>query len=394
MAVVTLYQLVILHSGDEEWADEVETALRNECTKVIRHDQPIVRLDSVEEAAGTDAPTLVVCLGSEDIASSAPISHQLAQAREKAFAVAPLRRPYQDFRASFPEVIYALNAVEWGPGDQPSLQLLRLLGIIEQERKLFLSYRQNEASALAIQLHRALCERNYDVFLDRFSVPPGADFQRRIDAELTDKAFVLLAESESAVGSEWVQHEVSYALSHQIAVLALVLPGVATQNQYPSIDDAFRLFFEIDEIDGSGAQRKLTDDALQKTLDSIEWRYAREVRRRREQLLGSANDFLRQAGHDRTPLDGWGLLGRKKDQYLAVLVSPSSPRPSDLRAADLLRVKIEQEYGDENSLGAYLVHYADDEDPDVFDLARWIISGRPISIVHLEELLDVARKAA
>ena len=42
------------------------------------------------------------------------------------------------------------------------------------------------------------------------------------------------------MGSEWVQHEVAYALSHQISVLALTTPGVDVTEQFGVIDDAFR----------------------------------------------------------------------------------------------------------------------------------------------------------
>lgn len=43
-----------------------------------------------------------------------------------------------------------------------------------------------------------------------------------------------------SVGREWVRHEVAYALSHQISVLALTTPGVDVTEQFEVIADAFR----------------------------------------------------------------------------------------------------------------------------------------------------------
>ncbi len=389
-----MYQVVILNADEETWADEVERALRDACIKVIRHDDSLIRLSTVDEAAATDAPTLVVCLGGQATATSDAVKGELERARSEAFAVVPVLRPGGSMRDSFPELIHSLNALTWGSGEESALVLLRALGVVEEERRLFLSYRQAESSALALQLRRALSERSYDVFLDRFSVPPGADFQRRIDIELADKAFVLLLESASAIGSDWVQHEVTYALSHRIAVLALTLPGVDIEEQFEVIDDAFRLLLTDSDFAGSGPEQTLCDTALQRVLDAVEWRYAREIRRRRQQLLGSASDFLMRAGYDRAPLDRWALLATRGAERIAVLVTPSVPRPSDLRVVDQLRQRVADLDGREDGLHAYLVHDVEDHDPDSRELAEWIVADRPLSIVALHDLLDTATKAA
>jgi hypothetical protein len=387
-----LYQVVILHAGEEAWAHEVEGALRDACIKVIRRDDSLVRLETVHEAAATEAPTLVICLGGPAASASDEVEEQLEQARAEAFAVVPVLRPGCSVHGSFPELIHPLNALSWRSGEAPALALLRTLGVVEEERRLFLSYRQAESSALALQLRRALSERSYDVFLDRFSVPPGADFQRRIDIELADKAFVLLLESASAIGSDWVQHEVTYALSHRIAVLALTLPGVDIGAQFEVIDDAFRLL--LNDSDLADPERILCNATLQRILDAVEWRYAREIRRRRQQLLGSASDFLMRAGYDRAPLDRWALLASRGAERIVVLVTPSAPRPLDLRAADQLRQRVAEHDGREDGLQAYLVHDVEHHDPQSRDLAEWIVAGRPLSVVALQDLLDTATKAA
>ena len=155
-----LYNVVIVHASQESWANEVDKALRTVCARVLRHHRALVRLDTVEQAAATDAPTLVICLGGESAATSDQVEAQLEQARLEAFAVVPVLRPGESMHRSFPALIHPLNALVWGDGDASPLALLRALGVVEEERRVFLSYRQAETSALAIQLRRALSERS------------------------------------------------------------------------------------------------------------------------------------------------------------------------------------------------------------------------------------------
>jgi len=275
--------------------------------------------------------------------------------------------------------------VTWEPGGAAAVRaILRLLGLIERERRLFLSYRRHDTSSLALQLREQLSRRAYDVFLDRFSVPPAADFQRRIDVELSDKAFVLLLESPSAVGSEWVQHEVAYALSHGISLLALSMPDTPKAARFPSVDKAFRLELDTNDLetarDASGSNDMvLTSDALETVLDEIETRYARQLRRRRASLLGSLEEWLQQAGgKPRQLADEWAVAadipGGEPSVYL---ITPRAPSPSDLRRLDGLRPQ-GSAHGGFQATG-HLVFAAPAQDEEDKRLIAWIVDQRPLS---------------
>ena len=73
-----------------------------------------------------------------------------------------------------PESLSHLHALIWeGAGLNIATALLRMLGLFETERKVFISYRRAETAELANQLHKELVRRRFDVFLDRFSVGTG-----------------------------------------------------------------------------------------------------------------------------------------------------------------------------------------------------------------------------
>src|SRR5258708_26498777 len=55
-------------------------------------------------------------------------------------------------------------------------------------------------------LFRSLARARFDVFLDRFSVPPGEDFQQRLDRDVGDKAFIVVIESPGLRSSRSEEH--------------------------------------------------------------------------------------------------------------------------------------------------------------------------------------------
>lgn len=377
-----MYRLVFVHRGDNAWADEIETAVRHVARSTLLRDDVVVRSELPEALADPGSPAAVIYLASPDACADPAVAQALDQARLAAFPVLPIGRDGAGLHLLLPTVIRRLNAIVWDDGAEQAVKIAQLLGLVESERKLFLSYRRTESEALALQLRRALSERGYDVFLDRFSVPPAVDFQERLDVELADKAFVLLLESASAVGSDWVQHEVSYALGHHIAVLALSLPDANPDGRFGVIDDAFRLAVEPVDLDGAGPERELTDDALARVLDEVELQAARQLRRRREQLLGSLSDFLFRAGARRSALEGWALLAERDGHPAKVyLVTPRAPSPRDLRTVDGLR----EQTGIADCVAA-VVHDVADRDADRAALLGWIADTRPLTVEALAKI--------
>jgi hypothetical protein len=381
------YRLVVL-AADGAWCSEVVDAMKEALLAQVGREDLVAFEDVL--SAPTDpaeaAPqTVVIFLADATSRADQALVAQLDEAHERLVPVLPAVRPGADVAAVLPDVLQPLNAVTWEPGGAAAVRaILRLLGLIERERRLFLSYRRHDTSSLALQLREQLSRRAYDVFLDRFSVPPAADFQRRIDVELSDKAFVLLLESPSAVGSEWVQHEVAYALSHGISLLALSMPDTPKAARFPSVDKAFRLELDTNDLetarDASGSNDMvLTSDALETVLDEIETRYARQLRRRRASLLGSLEEWLQQAGgKPRQLADEWAVAadipGGEPSVYL---ITPRAPSPSDLRRLDGLRPQ-GSAHGGFQATG-HLVFAAPAQDEEDKRLIAWIVDQRPLS---------------
>jgi len=139
-------------------------------------------------------------------------------------SVCPVLSPSAN-TAIIPPTLSAINGVKWTRGDPAAIsKILQLGGLLGARPRLFISYVRAESEKLAEQLHDYLIKLGFDVFLDRFSVKPGVDFQVRLTEELARMGTVLILETAGILKSTWVQHEVQFARAHRLGLVALQLP--------------------------------------------------------------------------------------------------------------------------------------------------------------------------
>lgn len=334
-----------------------------------------------------DSNALVVYLGNKAGSSDSSVHQKLRKALDEKLPVLPIVRNLDvgSIQEKMPSIIARFNAISWTDNRTLVLtSILSALGLIEKERKVFLSYVRRESTPIALQLHKVLVEARFDVFLDRFAVPPGADFQRQLDEDLGDKAFVVLLESSGLRSSRWVQHEIAYALSHRISVLALTMPGIQQSELVRTIDEAFRV--RLSHSDIVAPDGELKDTALKKVLDRIEVTHARALRRRREQLLGSLIDSMRRDGCNCDPVDDWAVLSTADDRKPMVLqVAPRRPQPEDLRTIDTVRHRISEGMKRKGMLSAAVAHDLEHIPQEHRHLLAWIGKPRGIDVKTLSE---------
>lgn len=188
------------------------------------------------------------------------------------------------------------NAAFWRTRPREAIPaILARASITVETPKIFISYRQVDSSALGIQLFDALSHAGFDVFLDRFRIPPGVNFQSRLTQELGDKSMVLILESEHLTDSEWVKHEIDVAKSCGLGLLALLLPGGAKQ---PNLDDGNRQAIVDSDFEGGTFSKDaiLATDKLRDVVAEIRVQHDRAIVARRRMLEMSFETALRRNG--------------------------------------------------------------------------------------------------
>ena len=162
-------------------------------------------------------------------------------------------------------------------------------GLAPEDYRIFISYIRLEATKLADQLQDELTRQGFAVFVDRFSVPVGVDFQERLVQELTDRGFVLLLHSAGMGNSKWVEDEIATATKYRLGLFVLRLPSVPERaNLSP---DRSR---PIDPAEWNAGDQKLTDAALTTVVQEIKRvhhdAHHRQLRRLANSLIAAVSD--------------------------------------------------------------------------------------------------------
>lgn len=155
------------------------------------------------------------------------------------------------------------------------------LGLIPARRRLFLSYRREEATKVALQLFDELSSRQFDVFLDTHEIRPGAIFQDVLWHSLSDCDVMLMLDTEGYFESRWTTEEFGKANLKQASILRLGWPKVVRDGNL-SITDSINLAAS-DFI----REERLSASVMDTVADTIERLRSKSVAVRQSNLVGS-----------------------------------------------------------------------------------------------------------
>jgi hypothetical protein len=152
--------------------------------------------------------------------------------------------PQGAYPGSIGPAFLRFNAFLWRQSITEALSIiLSSAEITSSELDLYISYLRSETGPFAEQLFDEMSHEGFDVFLDRFSIPPGQNFQQRINDALGQKSMLVILESRRVRESMWISYEVDYAKKNRMGVLAIQMPDVLQEEQLPFIpaEDRFHL---------------------------------------------------------------------------------------------------------------------------------------------------------
>lgn len=288
------------------------------------------------------------------------------------------------FDQQAPDILRPINGMPYSNASEMNEvgnRILHLIGFDERERSIFVSYRRADGNLMANDLRHALLDRGWDVFLDRYSIPPAVDFQRQLDRDLDGRSLVLVVESPTIKASDWVEHEIAFAKQRGIAIHSLQLPGVSDEQTVKVIDPDRRSkinYARFEEREGDETPAGLVD-----VVESLQRAHTSALRARRNKMLADVHATLERAGFRTEQVDEWAVSGvRHGSRRAVVLAIPRAPRPADLRQVQNLR----GQRGSRGGCDAWVVHPLIDPDPALVSLLRWLRKGKPIRVCSLTDL--------
>lgn len=206
---------------------------------------------------------------------------------------------YDSFENEIPEILSNQNSLKYEQYQKDKIVslILESFGNLRNTRKIFISYKRDESSSVAIQLYEALEKNNFDVFLDTHSIMQGEPFQDELWHRMTDCDVIVLLNTPHFLESEWCEKEIAEANVKQIGVLQLVWPT----NTLASMAEVCFLsqMHPDDFIDGIFDNKdvsRLTDTTLKSIIQKVESIRARNLAARQDNLITEFLNIARKNG--------------------------------------------------------------------------------------------------
>ncbi len=204
-----------------------------------------------------------------------------------------------------------------------------LIGISDEDQRIFISYRRDDTTEFAEQLFDRLHHEGFDVFLDRFSINPGVNFQNRLYQELADKAMIIFLESTTFLSSPWIQLEIAFAKKYRLGILAL---NIDSSKKIPAIDNEYRI-----DVTLSNDTRQIGEYELDNLVTEIRRRHSIALYRMKNYLNSNIVAALASKGATTTfdnngfinVADGTGTLDYK------IWATPRPPKVNDYHYTDI-----------------------------------------------------------
>lgn len=134
---------------------------------------------------------------------------------------------YNSFSDEIPEELENYNGQKYDDTKDNKIVNLALesFGKLRHSRKVFVSYKREDSTSVAIQLYEALERNNFDVFLDTHSIKQGELFQEELWHRMTDCDVIIMLNTSGFMTSRWCKEELAEASAKQIGILQLIWPN-------------------------------------------------------------------------------------------------------------------------------------------------------------------------
>lgn len=252
-----------------------------------------------------------------------------------------------------PDVIHRINGKKYmdSKNDEYVNYALEAMRLLRKNRKLFISYRRTDSSGVANQLFEAFVKSNYDVFLDTYSINPAINFQDELHHRMTDCDVLIQLYTSDFKGSKWCNEEIISANQKQIGIVEVVWP-----NCTPDIHNLLCKHVSLSKehfIDGEfhDANNRITDNAINTILLTVESVRARNLAARQDNLIG---EFVAEAQKNNHYLiQEYQYLVETLDNGTMRLFIPAIGVPQSYDCYDSLRFR---KILDNENIAVYLIY--------------------------------------
>lgn len=225
--MITKYQIIKI-GFDNPFYDEVLETLNHHIDELGLVKESILEIDEnnfYTEYKG-NAPTFCLYFGTDSgLFKNIDLLKKLIS---DANLILPIVSDITEFKLQIPKELENVNGFELATrNDIEKLVscILEGLSLLRLSRRLFISYKRDESSTVAIQLFEQLEKNGFDVFLDTHSIRPGEPFQEELWHRMADTDVVVLLNTPGFLNSNWTTQELAKANAMSIGILQVIWPS-------------------------------------------------------------------------------------------------------------------------------------------------------------------------
>lgn len=216
------YQLVLIGENEELFKD-IELQLKEsfDHLKIVVDLLKIIREYNIDDYSGGQ-PAIVIYAGHKN-----NFTNRQKEILEKQKLDGNIILPVFDksFTQEIPDLLSNQNGVTFNNSIKKICNvILEGFELLRKNRKIFISYKRNESSNIAIQLYEFLERNNFDVFIDTHSIDKGEEFQEELWHRMTDCDLILMLNTKGFLESEWCKQELDKAHIKRIGIVHLLWP--------------------------------------------------------------------------------------------------------------------------------------------------------------------------
>lgn len=215
--------------------------------------------------------------------------------------ILPIYFTDESFSKEIPKILENQNGIQYKKTEEDRIVNIALesFELLRSTRKIFVSYKRQESTSVAIQLFEALESHNFDVFLDTHSVGKGQPFQDELWHRMTDCDVIVLLNTPEFLNSHWCKEEFAEAGAKQIGIVQLVWP-----NHNVKMDDTSHISypkqlikedFENEIFDNKDIS-KLKPNVVEEILKEVESVRARNLAARQDGLITDFRNIADRLG--------------------------------------------------------------------------------------------------
>lgn len=215
--------------------------------------------------------------------------------------ILPIYFSNDSFSNEIPRILKNQNGIQYKKIEEDRIVNIALesFELLNSTRKIFISYKRNESTSVAIQLFEALESHNFDVFLDTHSIGKGEAFQDDLWHKMTDCDVIVLLNTPDFLNSHWCKEEFAEAGAKQIGIVQLVWP-----NHNVKLDDTSHISYPkqlikenfINDVFDDKDVSKLKSEIVEEIIQEVESVRARNLAARQDNLITEFRNIADRLG--------------------------------------------------------------------------------------------------